>query len=117
MRSEMSEEYTFKNVYISDGGKGITIYPRGSYAPIECFMYADWDVQVTFTPKARPIEVGDRVVSKVRGVPGGIVLAVHNDPSGWANACWAWVQQEDGSRPYTALIANLGHAEPSTQHG
>lgn len=54
---------TFKNEYISQGKSGITIYRRlstgNASAPIGMpFLFADYDVEVTFTPKPKPFVPG-----------------------------------------------------------
>lgn len=86
------EKKTFKNKHISDGGRGITIYDRdGTDAPTGpgqgTFLHNEWDMEVTFTKKVKPVEVGDQVLYygtyyEVVGVYGDYLWLndPHDDP-------------------------------------
>lgn len=116
----MSETRTFKNAEVSDGGRGITLYSRTpgiasmTGAPLGTFMHDEWDVEVTFTRKPRPIRVGDKVQPIVGRAFVGTVVAIHQihrDGEGWLVGEWAWVEWIKGVMPSGAAIDTLKHAE------
>jgi hypothetical protein len=114
MRSEMSETKTYRNVTISDGGKGIVLYertPSGTGAPIaDSFMFDEWDVEITFTRKPRPIQVGDRVRNMLV-MCEGVVLAVWPDSASAFGDGLAWVCWDDWTPPTSSLLHNLKRVE------
>lgn len=109
----MPETKTFRNATISDGGEGITLYPRGVAHTMNnnlgTFLNGEWDVEITFTRKPRPIAVGDNVHMRRNGVGNGTVLALFDGD--WPEAKWAWLQWSPFVSPTTALVSDLKRVE------
>jgi hypothetical protein len=64
----MPEKKTFKNPTVpTTGGREIWILPEGARGATERFNMDDWDVEITFTKKVKPIPDGTLVESTLGG--------------------------------------------------
>lgn len=112
----MDVKETFGNVYISDGGRGITVYKRtpggGIGDRLGTFKHDEYDVEISFKSKPRPIAPGDLVQVVCETTGPYTVLAVYDDPEGWENGSWAWIYDKGVMPPRSVLMCNLRRVEP-----
>lgn len=104
----MTEKKTFKNPWrlVEDLGYMHThwcVYPTSESSEEDCgaFSQNEWDMEVTFTKKAKPFEVGS-VVNYNLSSARAVIRAIDGDE--------CWLQFSDGSHA-TWDLSDLRHPE------
>jgi hypothetical protein len=97
----MTETKTFKNTGLGTISLSPDTTNRWLVAG-EQFSFDEWDMEVTFTKKAKPFRAGDAVISELDPNDPGTVLAVHGD--------YVWVQWGQCPNPSSWQSYELKHA-------